>query len=45
MRRAAMTAINLQVILWIIEFDDDEPIVDERQCRCVPSRYIQTAAG
>src|ERR1700694_3755137 len=30
---------------WIAGFDRDEPIVDERQCRCVASRYIQDCCG
>jgi hypothetical protein len=28
-----MTAINLRAVFVDVELDDDEPIVDERQCR------------
>jgi hypothetical protein len=31
--RVAMTAINFRIVLSTAGFDDDQPIIDERQCR------------
>src|SRR3979490_364409 len=45
MTPSAMTAIKFSVFQSIAGFDNDEPIVDERQCRCVASRYIEGRCG